>query len=87
MEKIQTSSKTARNDWCEIEFDGAFRRMGKANMLAIVCEKGCLDQSKWVGPVHTVLGGSLFVDFTDDSKLQNASEGILFMVTQRMSLV
>jgi len=41
------------------------------NIITVVMEDGCADTSQWSGAVGAFLGGKLYFDFRDDSKLES----------------
>ena len=64
MEKVNGSNA---GDNCKLEFNYAARVRTKTKMIAVVFDSYCKNTSLWTGSVGMILGGELYVDFSDDS--------------------
>lgn len=47
------------------------RRRKIQNIIAVVMENGCIDTDSWSGSVASFLGVKIYLDFTDDSKMDS----------------
>jgi len=54
------------DDNCKCEFDYALRRKGVEKMIVVVMEKGCRNTKEWTGAVGAKLGGTLYIDLSED---------------------
>jgi len=77
IDKVRGESRKGINDNCKIEFEYAVRKKTGDNMISVVMEHCCKDQSKWDGAVGAFLGGRLYTDFRDDSKLDSCIECLM----------
>lgn len=74
LEKV--SSDDSR-DSCWAEFHYAQLRKGRSQMLACVMERGLRRTNDWSGPCGMVLGGDLYVDFTEnDASIEQLIEAV-----------
>eukprot|EP01036_Dinobryon_divergens_P029874 gene29874-39041_t len=71
-------------DNCRLEFGYACRRKTGARMLPVVMEPEMRDTSQWDGQVGLVLGGSLYVDISDDNNLDAKVDEIVARVIKIM---
>ena len=71
-------------DNCRLEFGYACRRKTGARMLPVVMEPEMRDTSQWEGQVGLVLGGSLYVDISDDNNLDAKVDEIAARVIKIM---
>lgn len=56
-------------DNCQLEFNYSCRRKTGNNMIPVVMEERMLNSNAWTGEVGMVLGGSLYVNLTDDNDM------------------
>lgn len=80
MEKV---NGTKDDDNCKLEFQYAARVKTKRNMIAVVLDPYCKDTSKWTGTVGFILGGELYVDFSDDNNFDNKINNLLDEINKR----
>jgi len=73
MEKV--ASSTGVQDNCKKEFKYATRRLTEAKMIPVIMEPGMKDGSRWTGPLAMELGGTLWVDMSDDAAVGATSNG------------
>ena len=85
MDKVAGKNKQAPNDWCQLEFQRAFRLFGAANMIAVVMDNEVLDSSKWRGSVATVFANSIVIDFTSDARLDDATKELCARIAGLLS--
>ena len=71
MEKVKGDNQT---DNCWTEFSYALRLHTPTNMLCVVMEPR-MKRTQWNGILGMKLGGALYADFTDDSKLEAVVRG------------
>jgi len=64
-------------DNCRLEFDYSARRRGIKNLIPIVMEPGCLEIKNWNGVLGSTLSNLMYIDYTDDDKLDNCVREIL----------
>lgn len=83
VEKVKNGADSARTDWCSVEFNYA-SNMKTDKMIAVVMEPEMLDQTKWRGPVGSRLGGSLFVDFTSNDKLESCLQLLCSLIREKL---
>ena len=72
MEKVKGKNQA---DNCFTEFSYAVRAHTPANMLCVVMEPRMKRTNTWKGLLAMKLGGNLYADFTDDSKLEAVVRG------------
>jgi len=72
----KVKGENGANDNCKAEFEYAVRRKTADNIITVVMEDGCADTSQWSGAVSAYLGGRLYLDFSDDSKLDSCVANI-----------
>ena len=75
---------TNAEDNCRLEFGYACRRKTGARMLPVVMEAEMRDTSQWEGQVGLVLGGSLYVDLSDDNNYDAKIDDIVNRVIKIM---
>ncbi len=63
-----------QKDNCKKEFNYSDQTKGGQFMVGVVMEPEMGDASKWRGPVSMVLGGQLYIDFSNDDIWQPGSE-------------
>ena len=73
MEKV--ASSTGVQDNCKKEFTYATRRLGEAKMIPVIMEPDMRDCSRWTGRLAMELGGTLWVDMSDDAAVRPTSDG------------
>ena len=83
-EYINKVDGTRPDDNCKLEFIHASNTKTKAKMVAVVLDRECLDSKKWVGPVGIVLGGELYIDFTDESDFDMKINNIVIEIGKRI---
>jgi len=71
IQKVMGAGVNGTNDNCKVEFDYAVRKKTADNIITVVMEDGCADTRQWSGAVGAYLGGRLYFDFRDDSKLDS----------------
>ena len=77
VEKIEVGSDRGGVDWFYYEFNAAlFASHGRRNTIVIVCEPALLDEKTWLGQVRKALTSLLFIDYSNESKLQIAAEQV-----------
>jgi hypothetical protein len=74
--KVAGEGSDGMNDNCKKEFDYSVGRKGVENLIAVVMEPSCRDTSTWYGSVGLHLCQNLYIDFSDDSKLNECVENI-----------
>lgn len=80
VEKVLSGSDADKTDWCHYEF--GYAGLQKPNkMIAVVLDSDMLDTKKWKGAVGARLGTKIFVDFTNDDKIENACLDLCRVVT------
>ncbi len=69
LRKVAGKGSKGANDNCKIEFGYAMQRKGVENMIPVVMESSCNDQSTWEGAVGGALINRLYMSFTGDDGL------------------
>ena len=69
MRKVRDGAKIGQDN-CQFEFNLICQTKSIRNVIALVMEPCCLDQSEWTGSVLGVLGDKLYIDYSNDSKLE-----------------
>lgn len=72
------------NDNCQREFKYAVSRKSNKLMVPVVMERGCRNTSDWCGPVGMVLGGSLYIDFAEDTSEEKVMDDIVQAVKKKV---
>ena len=80
IEKVGGSN---RSDNCQLEFLYSARKKTRGLMIAVVMEKQCLNPSLWTGQVDFILGGDLYIDFSDDSNFEDKVRQIYDAIKSR----
>ena len=83
IEKVRQNKNP--NDNCKIEFEYAFRRKTRENMICVVMDADVPPQREWQGPVGACLGGELYIDFTNDDKFDTNMEALIAAIYQRIT--
>lgn len=68
MSKVSGENMT---DNCLLEFNYALRRKRPECMISVVMEPTLRNTSDWFGPVGMALGGNLYIDFSDDTLIDD----------------
>jgi len=73
----KVATKYGLEDNCRLEFDYSARRRGISNLIPIVMEPKCLELKTWNGVLGASLANQMYIDFTEDDKLDTCVREIL----------
>ena len=76
IDKANGKGPNGPNDNCKFEFDYALNYKGVEKMIVVVMEKGCRDTKKWRGTVGGKLGGTLYIDMSEDGPSLRRPRGV-----------
>ena len=74
--KVDGKGPNGETDNCRYEFIVAENFKAPSRMIPVVMEPRCRSPDAWFGKAGFMLKGLLYVDFSDDSKLESAAEDI-----------
>lgn len=80
--KVGGKGERGEDDNCRFEFGYAARRKGVGRMVPVVMEQRCLDSTTWTGNVGGRLGGLLYIDCTDDNKLDQSVSRLISEISR-----
>jgi len=69
--KVNGDGHKGMDDNCLMEFNYCAQQRGAKNMIPVVMDPECKDTKTWKGPVGFRLNNHLYIDFTNDDKLEN----------------
>jgi len=80
---LQKVGRGRSSDNCKLEFKYAARRR-EGMLIPCVMEPSLLDTRDWSGPVGMVLGGDLYIDLSDESRLEEGLDALAQRVRRRL---
>jgi len=76
IKKVHGKGASGGTDNCKVEFDYSIRRKNVGKIITVVMEESCLNAKAWEGAVGAYLGGRLYINFTDNTKLDSCIDQI-----------